>query len=146
MQDLTRRTWILAVALGASRWRTAFAGEERFVVIVHHDNPVTSLERDFLRDAFLKKATDWSPGETIRPVDLSSRFDVRELFTREVLRKTPAQLRSYWNQQIFSGKGTPPVEADSIAEMIEYVASNTGAVGYLPAGASPARVKVVEVK
>jgi ABC-type phosphate transport system substrate-binding protein len=146
MQGLTRRSWMLAVALGTLRSRSAFAAAERFVVIVHPDNPVTSVERDFLRDAFLKKATDWSHGETIRPVDLSARFEVREVFMREVLHKTPAQLRSYWNQQIFSGKGTPPVEADTVAEMLEYVASNAGAVGYLPAGASPARVKVVEVK
>ena len=146
MQNLTRRSWMFAMALATTRWRSAFAAGEHFVVIVHPDNPVTSVDRDFLRDAYLKKATDWSHGETIRPVDLSGRFDVREVFTREVLRKTSAQLRSYWNQQIFSGKGTPPVEADSIAEMLEYVAANSGAIGYLPAGASPARVKVVEVK
>ena len=144
MQGLTRRGWILAVALVATR--RAFADTERFVIVVHPDNPVRAVDREFLRDAYLKKATDWGNGETIRPVDLATRFEVRDVFTREVLRKTPAQLRSYWNQQIFSGKGTPPVEADSIREMLEYIASNVGAIGYLPAGAAPARVKVVEVR
>jgi len=146
MENLTRRSWMLAVALVTTRWRSAFAADERFVVIVHPDNPVASVDRDFLRDAFLKKATDWSHGEQIRPVDLSARFGVREVFIRDVLRKTAAQLRSYWNQQIFSGKGTPPVEADSISEMIEYVLANAGAVGYLPSGTAPGRAKVVEVK
>jgi ABC-type phosphate transport system substrate-binding protein len=144
MQGLTRRGWILAVALCSAR--SAFAGDERFIVIVHQNNPVTAIDRDFLRDAYLKKATDWGNGDTIRPVDLSNRFGVRDVFTRDVLRKTPAQLRSYWNQQIFSGKGTPPVEADSIAEMIDYVVANAGALGYLPAGTAPGRAKVVEVK
>ena len=144
MRGLTRRGWIMAVALGATH--SAFAGDERFIVIVHHDNPVTEVDREFLRDAYLKKATDWSHGETIRPVDLSGRFGVRDVFTREVLRKTAAQLRSYWNQQIFSGKGIPPVEADSITEMIDYVAATPGAIGYLPAGTAPGRAKVVEVK
>ncbi|MEO6773343.1 MAG: hypothetical protein ABI467_09990 [Kofleriaceae bacterium] len=143
MHGLTRRGWIVAVALVAAR--SAFAAEERFIVIVHPDNPVTEVDRDFLRDAFLKKATDWSHGETIHPIDLSNRFGVREVFTREIVRKTPSQLRSYWDQQIFSGKGTPPVEADSLREMIEYVAANAGAVGYLPAGTAPGRTKVVEV-
>lgn len=144
MWNLTRRGWILAVTLGAAH--RALAGNEHFVVIVHPDNPVRTLDRDFLRDAYLKKATDWSQGETIRPVDLSVRFEVRDVFTREILRKTPAQLRSYWNQQIFSGKGTPPIEADSIDDLLQYVAANAGAIGYLPAGASPAHVKVVEVR
>jgi len=30
--------------------------------------------------------------------------------------------------------------------MLEYITSNVGAIGYLPAGAAPARVKVVEVR
>ncbi|MEP6862164.1 MAG: substrate-binding domain-containing protein [Deltaproteobacteria bacterium] len=146
MQNLTRRGWMFAVALASTRWRSAFAATDHFVVIVHPDNPVASIDRDFLRDAFLKKATDWSHGETIRPIDLSGRFGVRDVFTREVLHKTAAQLRSYWNQQIFSGKGTPPVEADSMVEMIDYVVANAGAVGYLPSGTAPGRAKVVEVK
>ena len=63
-----------------------------------------------------------------------------------MLRKTPAQLKSYWNQQIFSGKGVPPPEADSTADVIAYVLANPGAVGYLPVDVDPGRAKVVEVK
>ncbi|MEO8550081.1 MAG: hypothetical protein ABI678_08905 [Kofleriaceae bacterium] len=139
----TRREWLIAMAALASR--SAFAGDDEFVIIVHPDNPVTSVTREFLRDAFLKKATDWSSGATIRPIDLATKFEVHDVFTHAILHKTPSQLRNYWNQQIFSGKGTPPVEADSLAALLDYVLTNPGAVGYLPPGASPARVKVVKV-
>ncbi|HEY6034596.1 MAG TPA: hypothetical protein VIV58_10065, partial [Kofleriaceae bacterium] len=84
MQGLTRRGWILAVTLAATR--RAFADANHFVIVVHPDNPVRAVDREFLRDAYLKKATDWGNGETIRPVDLSTRFEVRDVFTREVLR------------------------------------------------------------
>jgi len=139
----TRRDWMLAMAVLASR--RAFAGDDGFVIVLHPDNPATGVDRDFLRDAFLKKATEWSDGATIRPIDLATKFPVRDMFTHDVLRKSSAQLKNYWNQQIFSGKGIPPIEADSVAGMLEYIVANRGAVGYLPAGASPGRVKAVKV-
>jgi hypothetical protein len=62
------------------------------------------------------------------------------------VKKTPAQLKSYWNQQIFSGKGVPPPEADTASAVISYVLAHKGAVGYLPANVEARGVKVVKVK
>ena len=126
--------------------RGTIADAPRFKVIVHPDNPVTSIDREYLRNAFLKKAPTWSSGETIRPIDLSTKFPVREQFTRKVLKKTPAQLKAYWNQRIFSGKGVPPPVVDSADDMIDYVLAHPGAVGYLPEGVEPGDAKVVGVR
>lgn len=117
-----------------------------FKVIVNPGTKIEAVDRDFLRDAYLGKATEWGDGETIHPLDLASRFPARDKFTEHVIRKSPAQLRTYWNQQIFSGKGVPPPEADAIADAIEYVVSTPGAVGYLPADADPGRAKVIRIK
>jgi ABC-type phosphate transport system substrate-binding protein len=122
------------------------ARAEELKIVVHPDNPVTEVSRGFLREAFLKKSTQWSRGETIRPIDLARKYPVRERFTREVVKKTPAQLKSYWSQQIFSGKGVPPPEADTTNSVIAYVLANRGAVGYVPAGADTRGAKVVKVK
>jgi ABC-type phosphate transport system substrate-binding protein len=124
----------------------ARAANEGFVVIVNPENPVTEVSRDFLRDAFLKKASSWSGGEALRPVDLSRRFGARETFCRDVLKKTLPQLKRYWNQQVFSGKGVPPPELDSEKAVIAYVLANKGAIGYLPAGADPGGARVVKVR
>jgi len=126
--------------------RAAHADRGGYKIIVHPDNPATTVSRDFVRDAFLKKATQWSSGETLRPIDLSTSFPIRERFTTEILKKTPAQLKNYWNQRIFSGKGVPPPEVDTVAEMIAYVASEPGAIGYIPAHVDPGDAKVVEVE
>jgi hypothetical protein len=99
-----------------------------------------------LRDAYLKKAKEWSGDGTVRPVDLSTKFQIRVKFTRDVLKKTPAQLKNYWNQQIFSGKGVPPPEAESTSAVIKYVLANPGAVGYIPANVDPGGAKVIAVK
>ena len=137
---------LVALALGLARPGLARDDARGFVVIVSPDNPISSIDRDFLREAWLRKATDWGDGVEIHPVDLSTKFPAREQFAREILKKTPAQLRSYWTQQIFSGKGVPPPEAATIDEVVAFVVATPGAIGYLPAGASPGKAKVVEVR
>ena len=122
------------------------AEDARFVVVVNPKNPVTTIDHDMLRNIFLKKRVVWNHGGTIRPIDLSSKFSIREQFVRRVLKKTPAQLKTYWNQQIFSGKGVPPPEATSPANVINYVLANPGAVGYVPSDVELRTAKVVEVK
>jgi len=143
-RTIVRVAVLAVVTLGLSSASTA--SDTRYKVIVHPKNPVASIDRDYLRNIFLKKESDWNRGETIRPVDLSAKFVVRDEFTHDVLRKTPAQLRSYWNQQIFSGKGVPPPEASSPREVVAYVLANPGAVGYIPADVDSGEAKVVEVR
>jgi ABC-type phosphate transport system substrate-binding protein len=121
---------------------TSRTDDGAFKVIVHPDNPSDVVGRDFLRAAYLKKATEWH-GHTIRPIDLSSKFKAREQFTQQVIRKSPTQLRTYWNQQVFSGKGVPPPEVGSTQGVVNYVLANPGAVGYLPASTDPGGAKVI---
>lgn len=143
---------LLLVAMATSAIATGHAATDQrpppddYQVIVHPSNPTRALGRSFLRSVYLRKTTTWPSGETIRPVGLGKRFPARERFAREVLNKSPAQLRSYWNQQIFSGKGVPPPDVDSEAAVIAHVLRNPGAIGYLPATADPGSAAVVNVK
>lgn len=137
-------TLVVMAMLGLSG-RT-LAGDPAFKVIVNPKNPIESVEREFLRNAWLKKEEEWADGDTIRPIDLSWKFAVRDRFTRQVIKKTPAQLKSYWSQQVFSGKGVPPAEADAVADVIGYVLANPGAVGYVPFDVDPHGAKVIEVR
>jgi ABC-type phosphate transport system substrate-binding protein len=134
---------VVMFVLGLSS--ASIAGEERFKIIVHPDNPSDTVSRDFLRDAYLKKATEWH-GETLRPIDLSSKHAVRDHFIKEVIRKSASQLRTYWNQQVFSGKGVPPPEVASVADVVAYVVSHPGAVGYVPADAAVGTAKVISIR
>jgi len=81
------------------------ASPPAYVVIVHPTNPTTSVSRRFLADAFLKKTTRWDNGETIRPVDQAPDTSVRRRFSDEVLKRSVAAVRNYWQQIIFAGRG-----------------------------------------
>lgn len=138
---------ILVVAMtlfGLAAWGASEGSD--YQVIVNPQNPISEVSADLLRDAYLKKAIEWPDGETMRPIDLSSRFAQRDRFTHDVLHKTAAQLKAYWNQQIFSGKGVPPPEADAVADVIAYVIEHPGAVAYIPARMDAGRAKVVRIK
>jgi hypothetical protein len=81
----------------------------------------------------------------IRPVDLDERAPIRRRFSDQILNRSVPAVKSYWQQLIFSGRGVSPPELDGDAAIIEYVARNPEAVGYVGSGASVAGVKVVQV-
>lgn len=123
------------------------ASDDGFKVIVHRDNPIAVVDREFLSSAFLKTKTSWArDGKAIRPIELPKGQAVRDRFTRDVLGKTPAQLRIYWIQRIFSGTAVPPPEAESTSAAIAYVLANPGALAYVPAAADPGGTKVIKVE
>ena len=70
--------------------------------------------------------------------------DVR--FSRDVLERDVASVRRYWAQQVFSGRGVPPPEVTSDAEVVKYVASHPGAIGYVAGGADLTGIKAVELE
>jgi ABC-type phosphate transport system substrate-binding protein len=117
-----------------------------FVVIVHPSNPTTSVERRFLADLFFKKATRWPNDEVVRPVDYDPDSLVRRRFSEDVLKRSVAAVKSYWQQQLFSGRDVPPPELDSDEDIVKYVLKYPGAVGYVSGGATLNTVKVLTVK
>lgn len=144
MRRLVSLLFVVVLALcvaGVSR-----ATAPAFVVIVNTDNPASSVARKFLGEAFLKKSTRWPHGEVIRPVDQAPDAGVRRRFSDEVLKRSVAAVRSYWQQMIFAGRDVPPPELGSDEHVIEYVQKHTGAVGYVNATAKLGRVKVVSVE
>jgi ABC-type phosphate transport system substrate-binding protein len=120
--------------------------EPTIIVIVHPKSSVTRLDRKFLANAFLKKKTRWSDDTAIRPVDLASSSAVRREFSERFLGRTVTKVRRYWNQVVFSGRGVPPPELDSEAEVVEYVTTHKGAIGYVSDQADLDGAKVVQVR
>jgi ABC-type phosphate transport system substrate-binding protein len=118
-----------------------------YQVIVHPGNRVTSVDRKFLEDAFLKKITRWPDDDVvIRPVDLAPGSAARRAFSEGVLNRSVEAVKGYWQQRIFSGRDVPPPELDSDEEVVRYVLKYEGAVGYISGGANPGGSKVVGVR
>ncbi len=68
--------------------------------------------------------------------------DVHKEFAKKVLGKSSSQLKAYWAKLVFTGKGTPPKQINSDAEMIKLVAANPNLIGFVNAASVDDSVKV----
>lgn len=118
---------------------------QSFKVIVNNSNPATSLSAGEVSNYFLKKTSKWSNGEKVVPVDLNADSAIREAFSKSVHKKSVGAIKSYWQQYVFAGSGTPPVEKNNDSDVLDYVRKNAGAIGYISSGADASGVKVITI-
>jgi len=122
----------------------AHAQSGGFVLIVNPANAVTSLRADQVSKLFLKKVPRWPSGAEVVPVDLPENAAPRVTFSQIVHKRPVAAVQSYWQQQIFSGRDTPP-STKSADEVLAFVRSNPGAIAYVAPGTDLRGVKMVNV-
>lgn len=122
----------LLLALGAASLPAAAE-----VVVVAGAASSASLTKEQIADVFLGK----TPGLT--PVDQAESSPLREEFYTKVVGKSAAQAKSYWSKLAFTGKGTPPKEMASSAEVKKALAANPALVGYIEKSAVDASVKTL---
>ena len=138
---------LLPAAVPATGTAAPVRGQDApYRIVVHASNPVAQLSRADAGKLFLKKTRVWPGGQAVEPVDLAEGSGIRKAFSSEVVGKDVAAVRSYWQQQLFTGRGVPPVVKTSDAEVLAFVAAHPGAIGYVSAGAElPDGVKAVRV-
>ncbi|MEP6729720.1 MAG: hypothetical protein ABJE10_03735 [bacterium] len=140
------REWRLAAALCfgmlAGLPRLAIA-QDRVVLIVNAANPVATITRDELSKMFLLRLTRWPNGQHVQPVDGNEMSPVRRHFSDTVLRMDVPSVKSFWQEIVFSGRGTPPPERVSEIEIIGFVKKNPGAIGYVSSITPVDGVKVI---
>jgi ABC-type phosphate transport system substrate-binding protein len=117
-----------------------------FLIIAHPSTQSAQVSRKFLSEAFLKKTTRWEDGAVLRPVDQGMESDVRRRFSEDVLKRSVAAVRSYWQQLIFAGRDVPPPELPGDAEVVTFVLKYPGAVGYVSPGSKLNGAKVLSIR
>ena len=135
----------LAVALlGLTLAAPAFA-EEAFKVVANLEVSTESLSRAQLSDIFLKRATSWPGGGKVVPVDLGDDSRAFEAFCQAIHGKPGSLMRAFWKRVAASGRDTPPAVRNSDEEVLAFVRTTRGAVGYVSGNANTAGVKVLRV-
>lgn len=129
MSGLSRALSSLVAIPLAMAAATAGAAD-KYQVIVHWTNSLSTLKTEVVAAIFLKKAVRWPDGREVVPIDQSLHSPVREAFTREVLRESILGVESYWRQQIAAGR-RPPLAKGSDDEVQTSVAQNAAAIGYV---------------
>lgn len=76
-------------------------------------------------------------------VNLAESVPLRAQFDEKGVGRTSAQLKAHWSKLVFTGKGTPPAELPSEEAVLDFVAKNPQAIGYISADKVTSAVKVV---
>lgn len=137
---------LLAIAAIAMLAVARPAAAQAFKVIANESVTDTELSKDVAAKIFLKQSPKFPSGVAAKPVDLKKESSVRAEFSTTVLGRPVGAVETYWQQQIFAGRDVPPPSKASDDEVLAFVRSTPGAIGYVSAGAATAGVKVIAIK
>jgi hypothetical protein len=102
-------------------------------VVAGSSSGVPVLTREQVVDIYLGRLTTLPGGVTVIPLDLPEDSPARHEFYNRIIGKSAAQLRAYWAKMTFTGRGTPPKEVPSSAELKRLLVANPNMLGYLGA-------------
>ena len=111
-------------------------------VVVSASSPLAAVPAGDVVKIFLGKKKDLG-GNPVVPIDQAEGNGARGEFYANVIKKSEAQLKSYWSRLIFTGKGQAPQVVGGDTDVKGMVASNPNLVGYIDSGAVDASVKVI---
>lgn len=150
MRDSRACKWLLlglaviSVAL-VHRGVPAKETDPGFRVIVHAENPTLWVTREDVSKLMLKKSIRWEDGTEAYPVDLAPGSPVRDAFSELIHGRSTETVVKYWQRQVFSGRTVPPPTVASDQEVVAYVRSHPGGIGYVSAAARLEGVREIDV-
>lgn len=134
---------VMAAAALFAAPQPSHAGEEAIVVIANKAVSAATISRDDLRPIFQSKKTTWPDGSPLRAFNLPDANPTRHGFDAAVLGLDPDRVARYWIDQKIRGGQRPPASAPTPALVLRVVAATAGGIGYVPASAANATVKVI---
>ena len=107
---------------------TAQAAPPEGLVVIAHPG-LQKLDMATLRRIWTGRTIEHG-GVPVVPVNLPSGQALRDRFMASVMGQDDEKFIAYWTVRRYVGKGTPPREVSSVAEMLNLVSTTPGAIGY----------------
>lgn len=113
------------------------------VVVIGHPSGPDSISANQVRDIYLNRSQQLPDGQRATPFELQAGNGARTEFHDKITGRNDAQLKAFWSQQVFTGRGQPPQELTSDTAMKASVAATPGSIGYIDASQVDGSVKVI---
>ncbi len=113
------------------------------VVIVNPKNPAAALSAEQVAALYLGNSNTFPDGGAATLADQPESAPVRGVFYEKATGRSAAQAKATWARLTFTGKGTPPKELKSDADVKAFVAADPKAIGYVDSSAVDGSVKAV---
>ncbi len=122
--------WTLLLVSLVLHHAPASAAEPGVLVIGHAALP--RLDSNTVAKLYTGRAIEVG-GTTVTVVNAAAGSALRQRFLASVLQQDEDKYGAYWTVRRHVGKGVPPRELASSAELIQFVQNTPGAVGYIDA-------------
>jgi ABC-type phosphate transport system substrate-binding protein len=123
----------------------AVHAQAQVIVIANNSVKATEVSKSDLRDVFTGAATELKDGSRVVPILLKA-GTIHEEFLQVYIGKNDTAYRAGWRSLVFSGQATMPKSLDGDAAVVDFVAHNPGAIGYINKATPHEGVKVLAVK
>ena len=121
------------------------AANDDLVIIANPDLTGNAIEQRELQRIYLGKKTRWEDNTSIVPVMLKS-GPLHDEFIEGYIDRSVQRFVTYWRQMVFTGKGIPPKSFASETDLVDFVASTPGSVGFVSSSANVSSVKKLELE
>jgi hypothetical protein len=136
---------LLAFLLVAAASIFAVEANAQAIIIANPSVKSADVSKSDLRDVFTGASSSFKDGSHVTPILLKA-GSTNDEFLSEYIGKNDTTFRAGWRSLVFSGQATMPKSLDTEAAVVEYVAHNPGAVGYIGKATPHEGVKVLSVK
>src|SRR5688572_5717155 len=116
MRSMKLMLGVCALTLGAA------AANADVVVIVNPKNPAANMTAEQVAAIFLGNSTTFPDGGAVALADQPEAAGIRGDFYQKATGRSVAQVKATWARLTFSGKGAPPKELKSDADVKAFVA------------------------
>jgi ABC-type phosphate transport system substrate-binding protein len=118
--------------------------EAQVIVIANPSVKTSEVSKNDLKDVFTGASTSLGGGSVV-PILLKA-GTAHEEFLQAYIGKNDTAYRAGWRSLVFSGQASMPKSLDGDAAVVEFVAHNAGAIGYIGKATPHEGVKVLTVK
>ena len=127
--------WVLMQPVGEAR--------AELVVVVNARCGVAAMTRNEVINIFFGRNRQFFNAVEAQPVDLADSHPDRERFYAGLVGKDLSEVNAYWSRQVFSGRMQPPSKVNTTEDVVKWVTSHPGGIGFVDLSKADARVRVV---
>lgn len=134
---------MLLFAMCAFSAQATFANEKNLslVLVVKAASPIQNLSKKEVIDIYMGRFKTFPDGQPVSPIDFPSGSNEKKSFYLQLVGKDERKIKAYWSRLLFSGRATPPIQADSKQQVLESLDDQT--LAYIPANDVTQEMKIV---
>lgn len=128
--------------LCASIFYISQAAQTKICIIVNKSVDIELLDKGQILDIYTLNTRHWEDGSKITLIDYNGYNRTKKRYYK-YLGISYSKIQKIWLRKQFSGKAKPPITYKTEKEVVDIVASTTGAIGYVSASKVSNDVKII---